>query len=429
MPLNTELSATEPIELCAGEGGADAATTLQALRLRRTVLLLRYICRQWPGEGRRRDDAVALLEAARSRSPEVVTDLFLEPHLGAWAAWLSRRLRGTYEPGSPIELDLAYLAGVAAVAAWRTGISAEVETIAGPGGVFLPTIGLLRGVTPGRVTLRVDPSGIGVAGSAHTSGPDLLALRWLTVGEPPLRLRFAVDDLDPYRGRYHVPPTDRLDDDEIALWQADLDRAWRLLTEHSPGRAEELVAGLRTLVPLRSGGPGVASSATAVDAFGAVGLTLPPTVPDLAVTLVHEFQHSKLSALTDIVSLHDIEHTGRYFAPWRNDPRPVGGLVQGIYAFLGIAETWHQLVAAPTVGEMGLRYLAEIREQVEVALSTLETSGALTVDGARFAVALRVRLDRLHAIAVPADHVAQARTALRENHREWQRRNDRFDPL
>ena len=41
------------------------------------------------------------------------------------------------------------------------------------------------------------------------------------------------------------------------------------------------------------------------DAFGAFGLTRPASAADFAVTLVHEFQHSKLSALLDLVPLYD----------------------------------------------------------------------------------------------------------------------------
>ena len=44
---------------------------------------------------------------------------------------------------------------------------------------------------------------------------------------------------------------------------------------------------------------------------------------DLAVALVHEFQHSKLAALHRLVPLYDRTDPARYFAPWRPDPRPM----------------------------------------------------------------------------------------------------------
>jgi len=65
--------------------------------------------------------------------------------------------------------------------------------------------------------------------------------------------------------------------------------------------------------------------------------------------MVHEFQHSKL------------------WAPWRTDPRPLGGLLQGVYAFLGVADTWRALAARPALGDLAMREFAEAREQVDVA--------------------------------------------------------------
>jgi HEXXH motif-containing protein len=390
--------------------------------------MLRYICHHWPGEVHQRDAVVSLLDAARSQSPDLVADLLVEPHVAAWASWLSRRLRGTYEPGYPIEVDLAYLSALAAVAAWRAGVAGEAQTVAGPDGVFLPTVGLLPGVPVGPATLRVSPAAIGVVGSrATTASGDLVALRQLTVGDPPYHLRVTLDDLDPYRGRYHIEPSDRLDGDEPARWQEALERAWILLTKHCPAQAGELAAGLRTLVPLRASGPGVASSATAMDAFGGVGLTFPWTDVDFAVTLVHEFQHSKLAAFLDMASLHDPGHQALYFAPWRSDPRPLGGLFQGTYAFLGVAEAWHGL--ASTVGEAGVWNLADTREQVAAGLAALERSGALTQEGGRFTAGLRVRLRRLQQIPVPPELVEKAQAALRATHRDWQKRNDRVDPM
>ena len=61
---------------------------------------------------------------------------------------------------------------------------------------------------------------------------------------------------------------------------------------------------------------------------------------ELAVTLVHEFQHIKLGGLLHLAPLHDREPTRRLYAPWRDDPRPLGGLLQGVYAFTGVTDFW-----------------------------------------------------------------------------------------
>ena len=43
----------------------------------------------------------------------------------------------------------------------------------------------------------------------------------------------------------------------------------------------------------------------------------PSTAAEFAVTLVHEFQHSKLSAMLDLKPLIDPADDRRYFAPWQ----------------------------------------------------------------------------------------------------------------
>ena len=59
----------------------------------------------------------------------------------------------------------------------------------------------------------------------------------------------------------------------------------------------------------------------------------------MAEILVHEFQHLKLCGLQDMMPLME-PCDERVYAPWRPEPRPVGGLLQGVYAHLGIARFW-----------------------------------------------------------------------------------------
>jgi len=53
------------------------------------------------------------------------------------------------------------------------------------------------------------------------------------------------------------------------------------------------------------------------------------------VTVAHESQHLKFAALLDGVDLTMPGDGQRCYAPWREDPRPVVGLLQSAYAFLG----------------------------------------------------------------------------------------------
>lgn len=66
----------------------------------------------------------------------------------------------------------------------------------------------------------------------------------------------------------------------------------------------------------------------------------PPDAETLAVSLIHELQNIKLGALLHLLTLTGDDDGSLYYAPWRDDPGPLGGFLQGIYAFFGITEFW-----------------------------------------------------------------------------------------
>lgn len=66
-------------------------------------------------------------------------------------------------------------------------------------------------------------------------------------------------------------------------------------------------------------------------------LSLPPRVQrrmplNSWSTLVHEFQHIMLGGVLHVAPVHCAVQRQRSYAPWRDDPRPLGGLLQGVYA-------------------------------------------------------------------------------------------------
>ena len=80
----------------------------------------------------------------------------------------------------------------------------------------------------------------------------------------------------------------------------------------------------------------------------------------MAETLVHEFQHVKLCGLLDMVPLA-ASGAEKVYAPWRQDPRPAGGLLQGIYAHLGIVRFWQSQRQAETDPDGILRAQVPVR--------------------------------------------------------------------
>jgi HEXXH motif-containing protein len=420
--------------LATGAGGPDAVRALGDAQLSRHLLLLRFIAAEWPADHAARDEAISVLAEAQARRPDAVADLLSDPMVGAWTAWTARRIRGSVDSPVPLHADLGHLGAVAAEAAARTRLDADLTGYVRDGRAAVPTRGSallpLPEATP--VTVRSRGGGLRLrAGGITVEAPDQAAedtsgwhgLRWLTEERAGHRVHVGVNDLDPYRDHHHIPAADRLPPQEWTRWRDLFAAAWDLLVRYVPVRAAELAVGLRSVVPLAEMGVGPARSATARDTFGSFGLTAPDSPATFAVTMVHEFQHSKLSALLNLVSLYDANDSRTYYAPWRLDPRPIGGLFQGVYAFLSVADTWRRLRPVPEIGELAEREFAEIREQVNHALDTLARSPALTPHGEAFAAGMRATVEELMAEPIPTGIATDARDTLARNRAAWRRRN------
>ena len=196
---------------------------------------------------------------------------------------------------------------------------------------------------------------------------------------------------DPYLDRYTLPMRTSMPADEAADWRERVRTAWQIAGRPAPlgGRVDG--GRISVIVPLtpRSGTDLV--SATSPAAYGAIATSWPPDEVTLAETLVHEFQHVKLCGLLDMVPLA-ASGEQRVYAPWRQDPRPAGGLLQGVYAHLGIVRFWQAQRHAEADPDGLLRaqvLFARWRPAIGETVQTLLDSGSLTPDGVRFAERLR----------------------------------------
>ncbi|WP_250283234.1 MULTISPECIES: aKG-HExxH-type peptide beta-hydroxylase [unclassified Frankia] len=375
----------------------------------------------------------------------------------------------------PLEEDLGCLGGIAVAAALRAAHAVDITVRTRAGQLFLPTFGHLRmpggaervrvraaagshriiitgdglraevdigdADTGGVVVSRPEAGGAGsggaganeaVAGAPGSGGVDADAagggcwfpLRRLRSTAEGRRLEVALDDADPYRRFGALQVRDGLEDHEVARWQMLLDEAWALLVRHHPQRADAVRAGLTVFVPLLDARAGHAVSATSVDAFGAVCLITPTSAAALATDLLHEFQHTKLYALMDILPLLEDRQDRRekiYYAGWRPDPRPVTGLFQGAYAFLGLLEFWN---VQRRSGGARTRRIAEFefvrcREAVAAAVDTLRSSRVLTALGRRFVEGMAHALRRWEELPVDDAVAARARDMAVDHRAMW----------
>ena len=353
-----------------------------------------------------------------------VDDVLAHPYVRAWAE------RCVRSPGKPPQ-DIGHLASIAAAAAVRSGTMAEVDVPAVDGYVCLPTLGRLRVGTDGPATIVVSEAntfevraGSGkwfVSVASDAPDPDWQPVRVLRAGE----FAVSLEDTDPYRDCHQWPAAARLTAAEAAAWQAQFEEAWSLIGDVYPQYALGIAAGLRVLMPLANDVPGREISAAARQAFGAVAVALPPSGADLALLIIHEFQHVKLGALTDMFDLCDRNERRLFFAPWREDPRPLGALLQGSYAHLGVTDYWRlrrHLITGPAALDATERF-ARWRLLTAEAIDTLADSGALTPLGVRFVDGMRATAEPWLGEEVPHEAVVTAERWVADRRAAWRRQN------
>jgi hypothetical protein len=214
----------------------------------------------------------------------------------------------------------------------------------------------------------------------------------------------------------------------VTSWRRLVQAAWELLVRHHEWAAGPVAEGVSVIVPLVSHAN--LDSAASPAAFGAVATSLPPSPASMAETLIHEFQHIKLCGLMDMLPLIK-PGTERGYAPWREDPRPMGGILQGVYAFTGIVRFWdvqRRLEAQPD-GILRASVLYERwRMAIELVTGTLLGSGSLTADGIRFVTVLRERGQRGAPDPVSPEAIEIARDVALDNWLSWQLRHTALDP-
>lgn len=370
-------------QLAAGYGDAATVAALAAEQLEITRGLLTAVWERAPRDGRTAAVWRVLAEVDQA-APQALDEVLAHPYVRPWA-------RRCLEAGGDGGADVAGLAEFAAAAVVRAAgdYRATVRVPVRDGAVRLPGLGrVLVGAPDGEdaeVTAGAGGFGVSVVGctvkiAAHEPGD----ARWHPVRRiGPAAWSVALEDTDPYRDAHQWPPARRQDEPEVKAWHEDLVAAWAFLGRELPRYVPGLTAGLGTVTPLVPPGDGSDVSGAARQAFGAVGIARPATPRTLALLLAHEFQHVKLGAVLDLVDLYDPRDTRLYHAPWRPDPRPLEGLLQGTYAHVAVAEYWRAL-ARRGVPEAAAPFARWTRETAEAA-DRLAGSGSLTPLGKRFA--------------------------------------------
>jgi HEXXH motif-containing protein len=222
-----------------------------------------------------------------------------------------------------------------------------------------------------------------------------------------LEIRLSLEDSDPFLSQLAPAPCP-VSPDLAREWQQRLTGAWELLTRYHKDVALGIAGTLTAIIPSSELERGQPVTATSGWAWGAVLLSLPPDKLAFAESLTHEFHHLVLAAVEDITTLFGAADDDPCYAPWRDDPRPRSALLQGSYAFLGVAGFWLRESRARSGADQqkAQAELARRSENVADALAELRGWTSLTPSGQLFVEQLDGQVAGL--LAEPVDPVTRA---------------------
>ncbi len=391
--------------------------------------------------------AYRLLAAVQARDARLVRGMLALPQVGSWAAQCLSRLNafpGDQESLPPLGTDLGQLTVIACAAALQAGHPFDLDIPLRHGAVTFPALGTAR---PGALTAwewgraRLDDRGARVSSSAATvriprgeptclaSGDRWSAIPRLSAISAGLAVGFWLDDRDPYLDRFGLPRI-VVDPDGLLAWQGRLAAAWGILARRHRRLAEMITKMIGTVVPLAEPFPTQRVSATSASAFGAIGLSLPADALAMAEILVHECHHAVLSAVTDLITLTGPGGNRLTYAPWRDDARPVGALLQGTYAQFGVTGFWrrqrHTGSARARLG--GDTEFAHGLDAAAATAATLGASGILTEAGQEFVGGLQARMASWQSEPLSATARELAAEGELDHRARWRLRHLRPDP-
>jgi HEXXH motif-containing protein len=276
------------------------------------------------------------------------------------------------------------------------GVSFEVEE---PAFILLPKLGLRIGAGPGLVHLQKRHSNRAcVEANGRRSEIELTAvpaefrLPVLTVASYPAKLLLASHP-SLFEQAYIdavVPGTDNAADQAAKIGDA-LD----LICEVYPSMGKRIRTSINWYVPIGTDSLDTHKSFSAANLIGLVFLSEAANELRLAEAIVHEFHHNELFAYSNVTPLIAGAADRLFYSPWREDARPLYGLIHAVFVFAGVCDFYRcvgQTQACHRYHEHLLGLHAERVWQLEIGLAQIPDD-QLTDAGRRLISSLRARVE------------------------------------
>ena len=155
------------------------------------------------------------------------------------------------------------------------------------------------------------------------------------------------------------------------------------------------------LKPLAAGG---FTNLTHSDLPGAFVVGMIGNPWELADTFIHEMAHGRLFALEDGGSFFDENACDplmdeRYYSPWRDDLRPLRGVLHGVYVYVPVCAYWQRVLATGAATDDTAAYALDrvlrIHAQLEFGLAELEAHVVPSARGRELLARLRAEVDAI----------------------------------
>ena len=183
--------------------------------------------------------------------------------------------------------------------------------------------------------------------------------------------------------------------------QERLQQAAKCLARACPGFEGAICRHLRSIVPMQRVERGVPSASTNA-VVGAICITDHDDPAVLAEQFVHESSHGLLFLLQEHdplldPAIHGDGWSGRgLYSPWRDDPRPIAGLLHGALVFSRVA-CMHAAMAHDSATSRAR--LVALVPQLEIGMELLSMHGSWTPLGLELKLGLETLLAKLRPIS------------------------------
>ncbi|HAO10531.1 MAG TPA: hypothetical protein DCQ51_04965, partial [Planktothrix sp. UBA8407] len=209
-------------------------------------------------------------------------------------------------------------------------------------------------------------------------------------------------------------------------WLSSLEEAWFWIDSCSSLLASEIFMGVQSLVPVHSHAIDVHRSQTFREIPGLLILSWMSDTSVIVEALVHEYHHHKLNALLNLDPII-VEGSPEaiYYSPWRDDTRPLSGILQGIYVFQAVLEFGHKILKTdiPVLQEKRLQQrVYTAKQQLLTALKVLKTNAGFSLIGQALIEAIEENIDRVQPeISQTEKELIDVR--LKEHQQKWEAAN------